>query len=148
MPKVFTRIETSRPAPGVVVRVQHVEWVPERPKDEHSRLPSTWRQPIGKELTDRVIFQRALEGWYGVEWKNRALATQRIKAAKRLLLTPSGRVETCACGETQGVTYRRWSYLPKPGLYCRLCIARYQGERDKEANQRARWRELMKEEYQ
>jgi hypothetical protein len=100
------------------------------------RLLSTWRDPIGKPLTDRIITHRIKEGWYG-------------EALKRQLLDklPYGRthgmVDRCGCGETKGVKWLTFKYLPKPGFYCAHCRVRERNLAIKNREQEKRFREKI-----
>jgi hypothetical protein len=93
-------------------------------------IRSTWRDATGPLLTNRRINARACEGWYGETAKVRALA----KDASRTPTT--GIVFRCTCGSANGLRFYRWSYLPKPGYYCSVCVASHRGnaEREKQAS--------------
>jgi len=115
MPTLVTRtVETRLVKDGASVRVeyiQHTRWTPGN--DGSAPIRSTWRDPIGKKLTNRIIANREAEGWYGPEAQEKA---QR---------TPSGSLgivfRCLECGTRNGVHYLRHSYLPKPGDYCKRC---------------------------
>lgn len=77
------------------------------------RIPikSTWRDPIGKPLTNRAITERMKQGWYGVTARFAALA----KTPKSDFVH---RCEHEGCGETLGVKHLSFKYLPKPMFLC------------------------------
>ena len=79
-------------------------------------IRSTWRDPIGKPLTDRRILNRMKEGWYGPEAKRVALLKERKTGL------PEGVIARCQCGELRGVQYYSYSYLERHGFYCKTCL--------------------------
>lgn len=100
--------------------------------DFRTPIKSTWRDPIGSLLTNARITKWAKLGWYGEAAKRRALAkTAKQKAQKSG--SKSGFVDRCSCGSVENVRYLKFSYLPKPGFYCHVCLCAIRSERDKQA---------------
>ncbi len=103
--------------------------------DPHVRLKSTWKDAIGRPLTDRAIVAYARLGYF----KGRLTLRQPTAAASFI-------VNRCGCGSLDAV-WRTYAYLPKPGFYCSRCLAVHRAERDKAAAQAKRWKELLLKEY-
>lgn len=100
--------------------------------DEHAYLPSTWRQAIGKRLTNRRIAEYQREGKYGTELK----------------LPPLEHGRPCVgCKTKVNTRYFDYDYLPTAGVYCKNCRLRHRDARDKEREQRARLREVRAEDW-
>lgn len=111
-----------------------VEWTPE--PDTTIPLRSTWRQAIGKPLSNAAIARYAREGRYGL----------RLQQIFRRLKHDDGLVHRCACGSNE-TRYLRFSYLPCKGWYCLRCVAAYRAKRDHEAEADRRFNELVQSEY-
>lgn len=107
--------------------------------EDRPRIKSTWRDPIGKPLTDRLINKRAKEGFYGLAAKQAALNKTENK----------GFVDRCQCGEWRGIKWLDFSYLPKPGFYCHSCrlIEKSRGEKRKEIEKQFRKKVTQYEEF-
>ena len=121
-----------------IQQFEKVEWTPSINMDPSTHLPSTWKGPIGRPLTNRRINQYAAEGRYGPQAKEKARAK---------MVTRSGIVLRCECGASENIRYLKWSYLPKRGWYCLLCVSKYQQERDREEQLKNRWKVAAKLEY-
>lgn len=101
--------------------------------DTTARLPSTWRNGIGKTLTNRRIAEYQREGRYG----------------SGLLLPPVDDAKPCCqCKSTINTRQCGFEYLPKSGVYCKKCLAGWRVERDQKAELRKREQELFNQEYQ
>lgn len=86
-------------------------------KSPSAHLPSTWRPPIGKYLTNRIIHEYALVGKYGPSAQKHARAVELFK--HDLSLCPE-------CGkQKRGVRHRMYDYLPHYGKYCLDCVEAY-----------------------
>ena len=79
-------------------------------------IKSTWRDPIGKQLTNRIIANRIREGWYGEAMKLAALAKLPVHQT-------DGTLNRCACGELRGVRWYDYKYLEQPAFLCPRCLA-------------------------
>jgi hypothetical protein len=88
--------------------------------DHRAPIKSTWRLPIGKKLTDRIITERAKQGWYGEAAKQRVLAGLPVHATNGLVDRCQGR--DGLCGELRGVRHFKYKYLPKPMFLCPSCL--------------------------
>lgn len=93
------------------------------------RIRSTWRDPIGKPLTDRRISALMKAGYYGKEF-----------------IIPGKICESPGCGRdtTRLVGY---AYLPKKGYYCDVCLDRYREEHKQELELRRKIREAQRVEF-
>ena len=118
------------------------ESVPHISMDPAVRFPSTWRQPIGKLLTTRIINQRALEGYYG------PIAKLRAEKSKAII---DGRVVKCQglCGgeNIANMGFKKWSYLPKAGWYCSACTKAYRAMVEHEKSLSQSLASRIKQEY-
>jgi hypothetical protein len=83
-------------------------------------IKSTWRLPIGKKLTDRLITERAKQGWYGTAAKERALSGLPVTATNGFIDRCEG--QDGLCGKMQGVKHFKYKYLPKPMFLCPSCL--------------------------
>ena len=82
---------------------------------------NAWRDARGKVLTNHAITKRMKEGWYGETAKRAALA--------RTAVSKNGFVDRCKCGETLGVKFFDYKYLPEPGFLCPKCLETARGFR-------------------
>src|SRR6266850_1302765 len=129
MPKTQTIINPQllQPNPSGVGSftsiVVKTEWTP----GPCSTIPirSTWKDAIGKTLTNRRIAKLMLEGHYGPVAREKQLKRGEFRATKGLIFR-------CACGSTKDVRYLRYAYLPKPDNYCPICLAQHRNEKDRE----------------
>jgi hypothetical protein len=136
-PQLKIEVKMSNPAPGKFVPIQHVSWTPGsvsmRPD---CRFPSTWRDPVGKPLTNGRITRLMRDGWYGPD------AKQAVEAR----IARTGIIYRCSCGQIATGFYR-FSYLPKQGNYCTLCVKRFRAERDKAKELDRKWKENLEQEF-
>lgn len=105
------------------------------------RFPSTWRDPVGKLLTNRRIHQLQLEGRYGPEAKR--LAEEREKARQGKIVRLGGRIYSCSCGETLRVRLLGYAYLPSLGWWCPKCVTLWRDKRDRERERERELRERL-----
>ncbi len=98
--------------------------------DPRVRMRSTWRDPIGKPLTDSAILRYMRNGRYGPELQ---------RAAREAEKAVTGSVFRCDCGARDEVRYMTYSYLPRPGYFCPACRARYREGAQREKEQRKEW---------
>lgn len=94
-------------------------------------IPSTWRDPIGKLLTNRRINQLIREGYYGPTMK----------------LPPPTRGKCLGCGGFSGTKYVTYNYLPSWGIWCPGCIDKIRREIELEKELNRRIREARKVEF-
>lgn len=95
-------------------------------------IRSTWKDPIGKPLTNRRIAFYQREGRYGREAQERALAS---------CVDVNGFVNRCCepgCNTYINVRWCTFLYLPKVGYYCPKCRQKHRNEalKEKELNKR------------
>jgi len=100
---------------------------PDRPATAHIR--STWRDPVGKKLTNGMIRKWERLGFYGKE------------RAANYILYPC---HDCRC--TPAVYFRN-AYLPAPGYYCLSCRAKHRTAHEQEKANETKLRELLLAEY-
>lgn len=87
---------------GRILYLQHTEWTPGAVTSDPSvRLPSTWKQGIGKVLTNCRI---------------------KVLQDKTALCLK--------CFGKSGVSIRKGRHLPKHGYYCHQCESDYKTEYD------------------
>ena len=119
----------------VVIYHEHVEWTPGGvTMDPHVHLPSTWRDALGKPLTNAAIARYAREGWYGPEVK------------KDFDRAHNGIVHRCKCG-SDTTRFAAYPYLPGEGYWCKRCIGFYRSQREKEQRLRATLKQRILAEY-
>jgi hypothetical protein len=111
--------------------------IPTITKNPHVRFPSTWRDAIGKPLTDSQIRQYAREGFYGPDEKQKQLARDHAKIVEGVLMLARP-CETCKDNKTLG-SFMRFSYLPKAGYYCDTCRADFKTTHEKAIQERRKW---------
>lgn len=111
------------------------------PKDTSVRLPSTWRDAIGEQLTNRRIALRQRQGFYG-----EAARVQAVSKLQDDQLKKRGIVMRCSCGRSDA-SYMAYSYLPKAAYYCPTCreVHRSKAGRSRELDKK--WKERMAKEY-
>ncbi len=115
------------------------ESLPTIPMDSSLHFRSSWREPIGKPLSNRAIAEYARLGRYGPEAQRRAKASHIDRATGRIIqccgaqivADSSGKPVRIVCNSVE-VKFLRWNYLPKSGYYCKACVARYREESNKE----------------
>src|SRR5438874_13586522 len=92
-------------------------------------FPSTWKDAIGRPLTDAAIRQYAREGFYGPDEQRRQRARDKANVVdgKVMLARPC---ERCADGKKLG-NFMRFAYLPHAGYYCDACRTYYKKEKEK-----------------
>ena len=100
-------------------------------------FPSTWRDAIGKSLTDKAIEQYCREGFYGPDEQRKQKARDKANVVngKVMLARPC---ERCADGKKLG-NFMRFAYLPKAGYYCDACRTYYKKERAKAIEEIRKW---------
>lgn len=112
--------------------------------DPHIPLRSSWRDAIGKPLTNGIIRNRTKQGFYGEEAK--LIALKHVEAK-------TGFIERCTCGQKLGVKFLKFKYLPKPGYYCDACRLIHreaqakQEEREQELNSRLKQARISIEDF-
>lgn len=79
--------------------------------DNQVPIKSTWRDAIGKKLTDRIITKRIKQGYYGY-------AAQQAALSKNPTSDYINRCQFEGCDETRGVKWLEFKYLPKPMFCC------------------------------
>lgn len=97
------------------------------------RIGSGWKQPIGKVLTNHRIGQLMREGHYGPLYKLPPLTR--------------GYCQTPGCGQKDHTKFKTMSYLPKSGVYCPACLAKYKNEHLLEQELKRRLAEVRREEF-
>ena len=102
--------------------------VPTITKDPLVHLPSTWKDPIGKPLTDSAIEQYAREGFYGPDEKAKQLARDHARIVAGVLML-ARLCELCKDGKTLG-QFMNFSYLPRAGYYCNSCREAFKHEKE------------------
>lgn len=130
---------TIRTESGLFATVIDVTWTPgEVSHDPRCRFPSTWRDPIGKPLTNARIRALQRDGWYG----------QEVKAAleRKAIHRSPGIIFRCACGAVAKGHYA-YLYLPKPGDYCAICLLRYRTAAKKERELDRQFKENLAKEF-
>ena len=98
--------------------------------DKRVPIRSTWKQPVGKKLTDALIRKWEKLGYYGE-------AVQSNYVVQRC----------CEC-DKKGAIYYRWKYLPTPGFYCLSCLGKYRAAKEREELEKQKWREQLLKEYE
>lgn len=99
------------------------------PMDPHIHLRSSWRDAIGKPLTNGIIRNRIKQGFYGEEAK--LVEFKKVESK-------TGFIERCcveACGQKLGVRFLKFKYLPKNGFYCEVHRALFREQSAKDAEQ-------------
>lgn len=95
-------------------------------------IRSSWPTPVGPRLTDRRITELQREGWYG----------------SGLKLPPKEDARPCCeCESRVNTRYMDYSYLPKPGVYCRVHRLHYKDIRDREREAAKAWKERVIADY-
>ena len=94
-----------------------------------AHIRSSWRDPIGKVLTNAAITKWEKLGFYGAE-----------RAANHILYP------CVECKRTPAVFFRN-RYLPTPGFYCLNCRATHRQAHETAELEEAKLRELLLSEY-
>lgn len=92
-------------------------------------IRSTWRDPVGKKLTNAIIRKWEKLGFYGKE------------RAANYILYPC-----MECKRTPAVYFRN-RYLPTPGFYCLACRAKHRTAAETAEREEAKLKELLLSEY-
>lgn len=100
-----------------------------------ARVPSSWRDPIGKPLTDSIIRQYAREGVYGPDEQRKQQAIDHANIVDGVLRLGQ---QCQGCKDAIG-QYMRFSYLPCAGYYCNTCREGYKHAREEERKARLRY---------
>ncbi len=100
-----------------VPKVERTEWVPG--PCSNAPIRSTWRDAIGKPLTNRSIARYQNEGKLGGTPKQRSEPKSFV-------------VFRCACGVKEEVRFLTYKYLPNSGYYCPRCLAQYRRQKELE----------------
>lgn len=96
----------------------------------YGHIRSTWKDPIGKRLTDALIRKWEKLGAYGKE-----------RQANHILYP-------CReCKATPAIYYRN-RYLPEPGFYCLSCRAKHRTAHEQEELKEQQLRKLLFAEYE
>lgn len=111
-PMTSARLSIPKPLPPLVSYKARVTM------DPRAHLPSTWRDAIGKPLTDRRIKFYQSQG--------------RLGGGSIMTLPPVTGPRCCSCQGVSNVKRRDYSYLPKAGYWCELCLERERNSRDKD----------------
>jgi hypothetical protein len=94
-------------------------------------IRSTWRDPVGKRLTNGIIRRWQRLGWYG-----------------EVAATAAGIIHHCCeCNSRKHVVFYKNRFLPTPGFYCPPCYAIHRAKRDAEVELNQKWREQLLSEY-
>lgn len=112
--------------------------VPSITKNPLVRFPSTWRDPVGKPLTDSAIAQYAREGAYGPAEQLKQQQRDHAKIIDGILRLG----QTCQhCKDAIG-QYMRFSYLPCAGYYCNACREDFKHEEQKKREARRKYHRI------
>jgi len=113
--------------------------IPTVTKNPHIRFPSTWKDALGKPLTDRVIEQYIREGRYTKELQLAQLARDKANVVngRTMLAKPC---EVCKDG-TLG-NFMQFSYLPQAGYYCNSCREHYKHEKAIALAAKRKWHDI------
>lgn len=112
------------------------EFVPTITKNPSVRFPSTWRDAIGKPLTDSAILAYIREGRYGPDLQRRQLARDHATIVQgRIILAR----KCCECDNLGN--FMRFNYLPKAGYYCDHCRNVHKSEKEQAERKRRAFRD-------
>lgn len=99
--------------------------------DPLAHLPSTWRQGIGKVLTNKRIIEYQREGRYG----------------SALVLPPIKGPQCLGCQTTSNTRRYNYEYLPQAGAWCKVCLDGHRVVRDKDRELKKKLKEAFEQEY-